>query len=170
MTDRAKKISELSTTSSVANTDKIVVLKDAANSSAASTRAMTVNAFSKSITPLVQNIIPNTTVIGSTVNVTSNGTSYVPFYVYSVPDQKTGCLEIRLHARDGNNITTGQMFIAINATAANLTQMMSIVGNNTIDFDNAPLVNTEANTVTLYIRRGGSTTNTVNVRYVITLF
>lgn len=170
MTDRAKRISQLQTTSSVANTDKIVVLKDAANTSAASTRAMTVNAFAQSIKPLVQDIIPNTTVVGTQINVASNNTSYVPFYVYNVPANKTGCLEVRLHARDGNNITAGQLFVAINATTANIVQMMAIVGDTTIDFDNAPLVNTTANTVTLYMRRGANTTNNVSIRYVATIF
>jgi hypothetical protein len=78
MTDRAKKISELETTISVANTDKIVVLKDATNPTIAATKAMTVNNFALSIAPLFE--LPGAVVQYGNVTNRSDGTNYVDFF------------------------------------------------------------------------------------------
>lgn len=175
MTDRAKKISELLTTSSVANTDKIVVLKDAANTTAASTRAMTVNAFAQSITPLVQANIPNTTVIANTVTVTSNGDSLVPVFSYTFDNTKTGSCHFLFHARDysntGNAVTGGSLMLVALGSSANVNQnCVSSLGTNQIYFDNAPTVNVLSNTVTLYLRRDAGITSNVSVSYSATIF
>lgn len=173
MTDRAKKISELTTTSTVANTDKIVVLKDAANTTAASTRAMTVNAFTQSITKLVQAPIANTTSIANSVTVVSNGTSLVSFLSYSIGAGQTGSSDIKFNAVDSttNSVTTGILVVSVYGAAANLTYTLaSELGTNAVKFDNAPLVNTTSNTVTLYIRRSSAATSNVVVRYLATVF
>jgi hypothetical protein len=171
MTDRAKKISELSTTSSVANTDKIVVLKDAANTSAASTRAMTINAFAQIMTPLVQAPIANTVSISNTVTVQSNGQTPVPFFSYTFPSGKTGCCDIQFHARDpaGNNITAGSITVVANNTAISKLETVHEIGGDVISFDSEPTLS--GNLVTLYLRRGEfvSTSNVI-VRFSALLF
>jgi hypothetical protein len=84
MTDRAKKISELQATTSVANTDKLVVLKDAANSSIASTRSITVSAFVNSVaTKITSDIIPSTNNTYSLGNTTHQWkSSYIANTIY----------------------------------------------------------------------------------------
>lgn len=175
MTDRAKKISQLLTTSSVANTDKIVVLKDAANTTAASTRAMTVNAFAQSLTALVQANIPNTTVIANSVTVASDGANLVSIFSYSITEGRTGCCHFTFDARDvsntGNAITSGTMsFVVLGSTTNVNYTAVSSLGTNKIYLDNSPLVNTSSNTVTLYLRRDSEATTNVNVRYSATIF
>lgn len=171
MTDRAKKISELQTTSSVANTDKIVVLKDAANTSAASTRAMTINAFAQSLTPLVQAPVPNTTFVANAITVYSNNETLVPWFSYQVPPNKTGCIEFKVHARDDQNITTGIIVVAVNSTAVDYNHsVVASVGENTIQFNHYPVQNNSSNTITLYLNRSANTTNAISVRYAVTIF
>jgi hypothetical protein len=173
MTDRAKKISELQTTSSVANTDKIVVLKDAANTSAASTRAMTINAFAQSITTLVQAPIPNTLTIANSITVASNGTSIVSFCSYSFANGRTGCCDVKVHARDttSNSVSVGSFVVAVNGPEANLNySLISELGSNPIKFNTTPLVNTISNTVTLYLNRTSAANSEVNVKYIVTVY
>ena len=170
MTDRAKKISELSTTSSVANTDKIVVLKDAANTSAASTRAMTVNAFAQSIGPIVRKDIANSIVTSNTVTVSSNGTTAVPFVTLIGND--AGFLNFHANDLTSGDIVAGQLVFVANNTNANLSVSPSYVsiGSNPILFDNEATVNVAANTITLYLRRNSSATSQVIVKYTSTTF
>lgn len=172
MTDRAKKISELQVTTSVVATDKIVVLKDAANASIAATKAMSVNSFAQSITPLVQANIPNTTVISNSIVVASNGTTPVPFLVYDIGPGKTGCCQVTLHARDNytNTITGGSMSVVAMGSEANLVVYTAQIGPTQIGFGLSPLVNTAANTVTLYFARDAEATTNVNIRYSATIF
>lgn len=172
MTDRAKKISELQTTSTVATTDKIVVLKDAANTSVASTRAMTVNAFAQSITTLVQAPIVNSTAVSNSVVIPSNGTSPVAFFNYNIPAGRTGCCDILVNAVDTttNTVTIGKMLIAVLGSQANINySSTSELGTNPIKFDVVPNVNTISNNVTLYMRRESSATSNVNIRFLATL-
>lgn len=173
MADRAKKISELTATTTAANTDKIIVLKDAANATAASTRSMTINALAQTLTPLVQAPIPNTTAIANSVVVASNGTSTVAFFSYSIGPGKTGCCDITMHARDDstNSITAGMFVIVAYGDQANLNYTLTAeIGSNPIKFDNPPTVNVTSNTVTLYFRREASATSNVNIRYIATVF
>jgi hypothetical protein len=75
MTDRAKKISELQATTSVVNTDKIVVLKDAANPSVtASTRSITIDNLTSSIR-YANNTVSGVVKVGN--NLTINATGYL---------------------------------------------------------------------------------------------
>lgn len=172
MTDRAKKISELQVTTSVANTDKLVVLKDAANASIATTRAISISSIAQSLTPLVQAAIPNTTVISNSVVVASNGSTPVPFFVYDIGPGKSGCCQLTFHARDSftNSITGGSLSIVAIGGAANLSYSAASIGTNQIGFGEAPLVNTVSNTVTLYFARDAATTTNVNIRYSATIF
>lgn len=172
MTDRAKKISELQTTSTVANTDKIVVLKDAANTSAASTRAMTVNAFAQSITALVQAPIVNSAAVSNSVTIPSNGTTPVAFFNYNVAFGRSGCCDILVNAVDTttNTVTIGKMLIAILGSQANINYTSTCeLGTNPIKFDVVPAVNTISNNVTLYLRRESAASSDVNVRFIATL-
>jgi hypothetical protein len=171
MTDRAKKISELLTTSSVANTDKIVVLKDAANTSAASTRAMTVNAFAQVLTPLVQAPIPNTVSYANTSTVVCDGINDVPFLTYTFLSGRTGCSDLIFHARDGagNNITAGSMTVVANTTSISKLETVHEIGSDPIMFDCQPTIS--GNSVTLYLKRAqANTVSNVSVRYTITIY
>lgn len=173
MTDRAKKISELQVTTSVANTDKLVVLKDAANTTIATTKSISVSSLAQSLTPLVQASIPNTTVISNTVTVASNGSTPVPFFTYDIGPGKTGCCHIMFHARDNftNSITGGSLAaVAIGNTANMNYNSVAAIGNNQIGFGIQPTVNVVANTVTLFFARDFATTTNVNIRYTATIF
>lgn len=173
MTDRAKKISELQVTTSVSTTDKIVVLKDAANSSIASTKAITVNSFAQSITSLVQAPIPNTSVVSNSVTIQSSGNTPVPFFSYDIGPGKTGCCHLMLHARDSstNSITGGMLMVVAYGAEANMNyNSIAAIGNNQIRFEIQPTVNTSANLVTLYFARDFPTTTNVNIRYTATIF
>lgn len=173
MTDRAKKISVLQTTSSVANTDKIVVLKDAANTSAASTRAMTINAFAQAMTPLVQTTIADTLTIANSITVVSNGTTGVPFISYEIANGRTGSCDVKIHARDDvtNSVSVGSFVVAVNGSEANLNySLVSELGSNPIKFNSSPAINTSTNSVTLYLNRTSAATSNVNVKYFITIY
>lgn len=169
MTDRAKKISELQTTSSVANTDKIVVLKDAANTSAASTRAMTINAFAQSVGNLIRLDPANTTIVANTIVRASNGTSLVSFFTFANND--AGHMDF--HAKDysSGDITAGHLTLVSNSIAANLgINEVVTIGPNPIRFDNAPAVNNTTGVVTLFFTRDNATTSNVEIKYKVTLY
>jgi hypothetical protein len=169
MTDRAKKISELTTTTSVANTDKIVVLKDAANSSLASTKAMTITNFANSIGPLIRLDLANSTVTSNTVTVQSNGTSSVAFFTFANNDVG----HVDFHAKDNTtgDITAGHFTLVSNSTVANLALAgTTSVGPNQILFDNAPTINVSTGVVTLYFRRESAASTNVVVKYIATLY
>jgi len=170
MTDRAKKISELTTTTSVANTDKIVVLKDAANSSLASTKAMTIANFANSIGPLIRLDLANSTVTSNVVTVQSNGTSSVAFFTFANNDAG----HVDFHAKDATtgDITAGHFTLVSNSTVANLALGVGTtsVGPNQILFDNAPTINVSTSVVTLYFRRESAATSNVVIKYIATLY
>lgn len=167
MTDRAKKISELTTTTSVANTDKIVVLKDAANSSIASTKAMTVNNFALSIAPLLE--IPGATIQQGNVTVSSNGTNYVNFFSFSGNTYFTG--EVKIHATDttANAYSMGHLYFVKNTSAANSQIVITHIGTNPILIDSSPTVNASTGNTTFQFRRSSASTANVNLRYVAVL-
>lgn len=168
MTDRAKKISELTTTTSVANTDKIVVLKDAANSSIASTKAMTVNNFALSIAPLLE--IQGATIQQGNVTLSSNGTNYVDFFSFNGNTYFSG--EIKIHARDttSNNIySMGHLYFVKNTSAANSQISITYIGDNPILIDSNPTVNVSTGNTTFQFRRSSASTANVNLRYVAVL-
>jgi hypothetical protein len=173
MTDRAKKISELQVTTSVANTDKLVVLKDAANASIATTRSISLSSLAQSLTPLVQASIPNTTVISNSVIVASNGSTPVPFFTYDIGPGKSGCCQLMFHARDSftNSITGGTLTAVAIGTEANMNyDSVAAIGTNQIGFGIQPLVNAASNTVTLFFARDSATTTNVSIRYTATIF
>ena len=163
MTDRAKKISELSTTSSVANTDKIVVLKDAANTSAASTRAMTVNAFTQSVKGLIAPQVPNSEYVGNTLTIASNGTSYVNAISFSITSYDG--MDVTFHANEGNNITIGRVVVVANTSATNAQYLVATIGPNPILMDSVPVINLTSNLVFLQFARASATTTNVVFRY-----
>lgn len=172
MTDRAKKISELQVTTSVANTDKLVVLKDAANTTIATTRAISVSSLAQSLTPLVQASIPNTTVISNTVTVASTGDTPAPWFSYSIGPGKTGCCHIEFHARDfhDNAISGGFLSVVALGNESNMHYGAASLGNNYIGFDINPIVNVASNTVTMLFYRSPTTTTNVTIRYTATIF
>jgi hypothetical protein len=173
MTDRAKKISELTVTTSVANTDKLVVLKDAANSTLASTKSISLSSLAQSITPLVQAPIPNTSVISNSVTIASNGDTPVPFFTYDIGPGKTGCCHFMFHARDNstNSISGGMLMVVAYGSEANMNyNSVAAIGTNQIGFGIQPTVNVAANTVTMYFARDAAATSNVNIRYTATIF
>ncbi len=171
MTDRAKKISELTVTTSVANTDKLVVLKDAANASIATTRAISISSIAQSLTPLVQASIPNTTVISNTVTIASNGSTPVTWFTYNIGTGSSGCCHVEFHARDTTNaaVTGGFLSVVALGNTANMHYGAASLGNNQIGFDSNPIVNTVSNTVSLQFYRNAATTTNVTVKYTVTI-
>ena len=167
MTDRAKKISELTTTTSVANTDKIIVLKDAANSSIAATKAMTVNNFALSIAPLLE--IPGATIQQGNVTVSSNGTNYVNFFSFSGNTYFSG--EVKIHATDAtsNAYSMGHLYFVKNTSDANSQISITYIGANPILIDSNPTVNVSTGNTTFQFRRSSASTANVNLRYVAVL-
>lgn len=168
MADNSKKVSELAIANTVATTDRVMVLRTPASN--ASARTITVNNFAESIKPLVQNIIPNTTVIANSVTVASNGTSNVAFFSYTIGAGKTGCCDIILHARDSTTDSTTAATILIVAntsdTAASVTSVE--VGDNQILFTPNPVF--VSNTVTVYFTRSSAATSNVTVRFSATIY
>jgi len=163
MTDRAKKISELTATTSVANTDKIVVLKDAANATAASTRSMTVNAFVQSVKGLIAPQVPNSEYVANTLTVASNGTSYVNSISFSITTYDG--MDVTFHANEGNNVTIGRVVVVANTSEANAQYTEASIGPNQILVDSVPVVNATSNLVFLQFRRQSATTTNVVIRY-----
>lgn len=165
MTDRAKKISELQTTSSVANTDKIVVLKDAANTTAASTRAMTINAFSYSVGPLIRMDLPGSEMSVGNVTLNSNNGNATPFLTVA----NCKAYEVFYFAQDlsaSADKSIGHLFVTANSTSVDAyNQATSSVGNNTISFDIPGTINAVANTTTLYFSRQSATSANVLIKY-----
>jgi hypothetical protein len=168
MADNSKKVSELAIANTVATTDRVMVLRTPASN--ASVRTITVNNFAESIKPLVQNIIPNTTVIANSVTVASNGTSNVAFFSFTIDADKTGCFEIAVHARDATtgSVTAGSLTVASNTTDLNYAQNFASVGNPTIVLDITPTIS--SNVFSIYFSRSGAATSNVNLRYVATIF
>jgi hypothetical protein len=167
MTDRAKKISELTTTTSVANTDKIVVLKDASNSSIAATKAMTVNNFALSIAPLLE--IPGATIQQGNVTLSSNGTNYVNFFSFNGNTYLSG--EIKIHAKDStsNTYSMGHLYFVKNTSDANCQISIAYIGSNRILIDSNPTINVSTGNTTFQFRRDSASTANVNLRYVAVL-
>lgn len=165
MTDRAKKISELQTTTSVALTDKLVVLKDATNTSIAATRAMTMANLANSIGAAVRLDIANSSVSSNTVTRQSNGTSSVAFFTFANNDAG----HVYFHAKDETtgDITAGHFTLVSNNTIANLSvgTGTTTIGSNQILFDNAPTINVSTSAVTLYFRRQSAATSNVIIKY-----
>ena len=168
MADNSKKVSELPTASNAALTDRILILRSPAAN--ASVRTITANDFSNSLKTSFANVIPNTTVVGNSVTIASNGTNDVAFFTYTIGAGKTGCCDIQLHAKDanGHNITAGHLIVVANNTAASKTDTTVQIGSNIILFDsNATFA---SNTVTLYFRRNSAATDNVNIRYSATIY
>ena len=164
MTDRAKKISELTTTTSVANTDKIVVLKDAANSSIASTKAMTVNNFALSISPLME--LPGALVYKGDVTLPSDGVNYVNFFSFNGNTHYSG--EIRVHAEETStdfNYTMGHLYFVKNTSDTNCQILITHIGANPILIDANPTINVSTGNTTFQFRRDSASTANVNLRY-----
>jgi len=168
MATNSKKVSELPLASNVATTDRVMVLRSP--SSNASVRTITVNNFAESIKPLVQNIIPNTTVIANSVTVASNGTSNVAFFSYTVGDGKTGCCDITLHARDTttDSTTAGHILIVANTSDSSASLTSVEVGNNQILFTPNPTFS--SNVVTVYFTRSAAATTNVLIRFTATVY
>jgi hypothetical protein len=168
MADNSKKISELALASNVAITDRVVVLRSPAAN--ASVRTITVNNFAESIKPLVQNIIPGTTVIANSVTVASNGTSNVAFFSYTIGDGKTGCCDITVHARDAttDSTTAGHILIVANTSDVSASVTSVEVGDNQILLTPNPTIS--SNVVTVYFTRSEPTTSVVSLRFSATVY
>ena len=136
----------------------------------ASVRTITVNNFAESIKPLVQNIIPNTTVIANSVTVASNGTSNVAFFTYEITAGRTGCCDIIVHARDITTgcVTAGHILIVANTSNVAASATTADVGLPGISFDVQPTF--VSNTITVYFKRTDVATSNVNLRYAATIF
>lgn len=159
MTDRAKKISELQATTSVANTDKLVVLKDPAGTPL--TRSVTANVFALSIRSLILATLPNSTFIANTSTIVSDGTNYVNAFSYSIVDYDAA--EIVFHATENNNITIGRALIVANSTTSNAFIDSTLIGSNPIIFDGT--IALSSNTVTLQLKRNSASTANISMKY-----
>jgi hypothetical protein len=168
MADNSKQVSELPLASNVATTDRVMILRSPAAN--ASVRTITVNNFAESIKPLVQNIIPGTTVIANSVTVASNGTSNVAFFSYTIGDGKTGCCDITVHARDAttDSTTAGHILIVANTSEAAASATTAEVGIPGISFDVQPTFT--SNSVTVYFKRTDAATSNVNLRFSVTIY
>lgn len=164
----ATKITELPAASNAVANDLLVIVKD--TSGIPTTSKLTVNALAISLTPLVQNVIPNTTVTGASVTVTTSGLTPVPFFTYTIGSGKTGCCDIQLHARDtdGNNVTAGHLLIVANNTSAYLTATTAGVGSAGIDFNLQPTKS--GNTISVYVARDTAVSTNVAIRYSATVY
>jgi hypothetical protein len=168
MADNSKQVSELPLASNVATTDRVMILRSPAAN--ASVRTITVNNFAESIKPLVQNIIPGTTVIANSVTVASNGTSNVAFFSYTIGDGKTGCCDISIHARDATTDSTsaGQILIVANTSTVSASVTSVEVGDNQILLNPNPTIS--SNVVTVYFTRSDAATSNVNLRFSATVY
>lgn len=169
MAERGKKISELQTTTTVANTDRLVILKDPGGTP--STRSLTVNVFAQALTPLVQTPVAETTFVSNSQLFASNGTSNVAWLQYTLPTNRTG-MEIKFHARDvtSTESSIGTIYIVTNSSAANTSLDITKLGSNKINFDVAPDYNTTSNTITFYFTRDSSASTNVRLKYSATVY
>lgn len=167
MTDRAKKISELSVTTAIANTDKLIVLKDAANAAIANTRSITINNFVNSVKGLISPQMPNSALVSNSFTVTSNGTTYVNAFSFSITTYDG--VDITFHANEGDNMSIGRLVAVSNTTAANAQYLITQIGSNPIIIDSVPVVNATSNLVFIQFRRGSASTANVLIKYSATL-
>ena len=159
MTDRAKKISELQATTSVANTDKLVVLKDPSGTPL--TRSATANVFALSIGPIARLDLPGSTVTLGNTTVSSNGTTAVTWLTAT----NTQCFNVFYTAVDQSTgeKSVGEIFVAANNTIANSENNYSLtkIGTNPINV----YVNTAVNSNTIYVVFNRSSASTANVKF-----
>lgn len=166
-----KKVTDLTALTSATGDDLLYIVNDP--SGTPGSRKITVNNFANSIKSQVSAVIPNTTVVANSITIQSSGTANVAFLSYQFPSGRTGCADINLHARDvsTDEITAGHIYVAVqNSSSIGFNQVVAQAGVNTIDFNITPTVNTVSNTVTMYVRRGASSTANVSIRYSITIF
>lgn len=168
MANTGNKVSELPTAANVATTDRVMVLRDPAGN--ASVRTVTLANFANSIVKLVQNNIPNTTVVSNSVSFASNGTSNVAFFSYSVANGATGCCDIAVHARDTttDSTTAGSLLIVANTSNCVISATTAEVGNPAISFNVTPIIS--SNVVTVYFTRTAAATSNVSLRFSATIF
>lgn len=167
MTDRAKKISELQATTSVASTDKIVVLKDP--SGTPSTRSVTANIFAQSIGSIARMDLPNATVSVGNVTVASNGSTAVAFL--TVANSKF--YDVFYTVKDVTSLdkSIGHLYVAANNSDISVTSVATaMIGTNPIDTDISATINATANTTTLYFIRSSATTANVVFNYKLTTY
>lgn len=168
MADNSKKISELPTASNAALTDRILILRSPAAN--ASVRTITANDFISSFQIPILSVIPDTTVVANSTTVVSNSTTPVSFFSYQVANNKTGCCEITVHARDVTTDSTsiGQLLIVANSSTAQLQPSGTEIGSPSISFNVQPTIS--SNTVTVYFTRSGAASSNVLLRYSATIF
>lgn len=168
MANTGNKVSELPTAANVATTDRVMVLRDPAGN--ASVRTVTLANFANSIVTLVQNNIPNTTVVSNTVSFASNGTSNVAFFSYSIANGGTGSCSMTVHARDANtnSTTVGSLLIASNTTNFAISATTAAVGSPTITFNITPTI--ASNVVSVFFTRSAAATSNVSLRFSATIF
>lgn len=168
MTGNSKKISELPLASNVASTDRILVLRNP--SSDVSARTITVNNFNSSIRNDVLAIIPDSTVVANSSTIASNGTNPVPFFSYQIANNKTGCCDITVHARDAttDSTTAGKILIVANTSNISASTTTVEIGDNQILLTPNPILS--ANVITVYFTRSASATSNVLIRYSATIF
>jgi hypothetical protein len=159
MTDRAKKISELQATTSVANTDKLVVLKDPSGTPL--TRSATANVFALSIGPIARLDLPGAVHTLANTTATSNGTSnvtwlsvsntYMFHVLYTAVDQNTGDKSI------------GEIFVAANTSVANSENQYTSrkIGSNPVNV----FVNPAVNSTIIYMTFNRDSSSTANVKF-----
>ena len=168
MANTGNKVSELPTAANVATIDRVMVLRDPAGN--ASVRTVTLANFANSIVTLVQNNIPNTTVVSNSVSFASNGTANVAFFSYSIANGSTGCCDITVHARDANtgSTTAGSLLIVANTSNCVINATTAVIGSPTITFNITPVVS--SNVVSVFFTRSAAATSNVSLRFSATIF
>lgn len=167
MTDRAKKISELQATTTVANTDKLVVLKDPSGTPL--TRSVTANLFALSIGPIARMDITGATLSKNSVSIASSGTSNVEFL--TVANSKMYALTYTATDIGDGDYSMGCIYVTANNTQANAyTSFASSIGGNQILVNVSPSVNAGANTTSVYFTRQSSSTTNVTINYQLTKY
>lgn len=168
MADNSKKVSELPTTTNAASTDRILILRSPASN--ASVRTITANDFANSTKLSFAAIIPNTTVTSNSITVSSNGTSNVAFFSYTIDSGKTGCCDITVHARDVTTDSTSaaSILLVANTSFVQKQETQVTVGTPSITFDVDPTLS--SNVITVYFTRSDAATSNVLLRFSATIY
>jgi len=159
----SKKISELGTVNSVANSDILLVVANV--SGTMSTSQIGVSKFANSIGVSPDLPIYTSTSSSNTVKV-ATGATPVSYFTYDKSVYAGANLLVDM-VDTSNNRTFGEVRLTANATVANSVASFVAVGATPINI--VANASVSSNTVTLSFSQTGSTAN-VQVRYLATLF
>lgn len=163
---RTKKVSELNTVNSVANSDTLITNSNVSGNITTSTIA--VSNFVNSAIGNVYSYQNYITYSSGNVSVVANGSQNVSYFTYNRALYAGVKLTIDMYSNTDGKRTFGEVFVTANSTVANIA-----TGTLYVHVGGAPNINPQknadvsGNTVSLYL--DGPTGN-VQVRYLATLF